>query len=148
MLLEDSKSPEGTNVIHEILNENGIEYIAIKPGSTVIESVVNTSPKLIMLCGNPDGYALCKQLKNDPRTCNFNIVMFNAHHNRHDVLEGFCLGAVDYISLDSSKEEIANELRIRACIDSMIEQARQFRKTLEQISITAHNRKKLFKIAC
>ena len=45
-----------------------------------------------------DGYAICKLLKDNPRTCDIPVIFVTANNNDDDEQRGLELGAVDYIT--------------------------------------------------
>ncbi|HYF66456.1 MAG TPA: response regulator [Herpetosiphonaceae bacterium] len=52
-----------------------------------------------------NGYALCRQVKGDPRTAHIPVVMLTRRDLAADTLEGLQVGADDYIPKDAFAEQ-------------------------------------------
>ncbi len=66
------------------------------------------NPDLILLdlnMPNMDGFATCRMLKNNPRTCDIPVVFLTAANEVEKRIQGFSLGAVDYIGKPFSAQE-------------------------------------------
>ena len=85
-------------------------------------------PDLVLLdimMPDMDGYQVCHQLKNDPKTSNIPVVFVSALDQRHDEEKGLNMGAVDYISkpfhLPIVKSRIRNHLALKLKTDLLEE---------------------------
>jgi DNA-binding response OmpR family regulator len=66
-------------------------------------------PDLILLdvsMPHMDGYAVCRELKADPRTAHIPVIFLSANTSLQNKLEGFAAGGVDYIGKPFSSEEV------------------------------------------
>jgi DNA-binding response OmpR family regulator len=66
-------------------------------------------PDLILLdvaMPHMDGYAVCRQLKADPRTAAIPVIFLSANSSLQHKLDGFAAGGVDYIGKPFSAEEV------------------------------------------
>ena len=91
-----------------------------------------TSYNLLLLdvmMGVMSGFAMAKELKENPATANIPIVFLTARDTENDTVTGFNLGADDYISKPFSIREVL--VRIRAVIRRTVEVDEQQQKALK-----------------
>ena len=91
-----------------------------------------TSYNLLLLdvmMGVMSGFAMAKELKENPATANIPIVFLTARDTENDTVTGFNLGADDYISKPFSIREVL--VRIRAVIRRTVEVDEQQQKVLK-----------------
>jgi DNA-binding response OmpR family regulator len=88
----------GAKVIRFILEDEGYEVVTVGRGSQVFEHVIGLETDLVILDINlPDfnGFNLCKELR--ARRYNGPLIFLTSRHEIADKLEGFRLGADDYL---------------------------------------------------
>lgn len=73
-----------------------------------------------------DGYEVCEILKNDERTKDIPVIFLSARSESQDIVKGFNVGAVDYITKPFNSEEILsrikNQLILKNALDIINEQ--------------------------
>ena len=87
------------DVINYILSEEGYEVSELDNGHSVLETVRQLQPDVILLdimLGGSDGRDICKTLKADATTRSIPIIMISASHGVHTVHES--CNANDYIA--------------------------------------------------
>ena len=101
------------------LTEAGYEVLAANNGPRALALVVNRKPDLILLdilMPGMDGFAVCRALKGDPETSDIPVIFITAARtDTNDVVEGFQLGAVDYVTKPFKSLELL--ARVRTHID-------------------------------
>ena len=88
-------------VLCEGLRLFGYNTVAAYSGSEALELCRTEPIQLVLLdVGLPDidGYAVCRQLKEDPRTADIPVIFVTARGSSEDVAHGHALGAVDYVA--------------------------------------------------
>ncbi|MCX7815988.1 MAG: PleD family two-component system response regulator [Syntrophales bacterium] len=98
LIVDDN--PSSIMVLGEELKKDYNVYIATN-GETAIKKAISTSPDLILLdivMPGMDGYAVCKQLKENDITRNIPIIFVTAKDTDEDEEKGLNIGAVDYIT--------------------------------------------------
>lgn len=94
---------------HIIFNFNGLEGF---------KNACETCPDLILLdrmMPEMDGLKVCRLLKNDQRTSHIPVIFLTAMESVEDKIEGFKLGACDYITKPCHPEELT--MRVRTHIE-------------------------------
>lgn len=92
--------PANLNLLRQIL-KNDYDLAFAKSGMDALNTLHKQRPDLILLdvmMPDLDGYAVCRQVKEDPRTSDIPVIFCSAMSDELDEIKGFELGAVDYIT--------------------------------------------------
>ena len=99
--------PRVINLVREVLSATGFDVIAAFSGESGIEVAALEQPDLILLDiilpGTLDGYQVTKRLR---EFSNVPIIMLTAKVREVDMLQGFEVGADDYITKPFSSKEL------------------------------------------
>ncbi len=90
-----------TTVLCEGLHLFGYRTTAAYTGRQALDICRKENIHLVLLdIGLPDidGYAVCRDLKSDPRTADIPVIFVTARGSSEDVARGYDLGAVDYVA--------------------------------------------------
>lgn len=100
LIVEDE--PQINRLIELVLLSAGFYNIKKSfDGIKALETIKSDKPDLILLdvmLPSLDGFSLCKIIKEDEYLKNIQVIMLTAKKMEDDILEGFKLGAIDYIS--------------------------------------------------
>jgi putative two-component system response regulator len=99
-------------LLNTLLTREGYRVELAADGNAALESVRRHPPDIVLLdvmMPRPDGFDVCRALKQDPATRLVPIVLVTALHNLEDRIRGIDAGADDFIS----KPFHAHELRAR-----------------------------------
>jgi len=91
---------ENVNLAASVLFSEDIDIAAALTGEEAIRFAKHNLPDLILLdimMPGTDGFEVCRVLKADPKTKDIPIIFLTAKDDRESLVEGFKLGAVDYI---------------------------------------------------
>jgi serine/threonine protein kinase/CheY-like chemotaxis protein len=115
-----------------ILRDGGYTVRMANNGRRAIAAVRRQPPELILLDINmPDisGYAVCDELKRDPRTERVPIIFLSALDDVKDKVNAFRIGGVDYITKPFHAEEVlarvASQLQLARLRGSVEERNRE-----------------------
>jgi PAS domain S-box-containing protein len=101
ILVVDDNS-QNIQLVHSVLQKNGYSKIAFASlGEKALELAKSMRPDLILLdimMPLMDGYAVLRKLKTDQNTKDIPVIFLTAKAHNEDVVEGFRLGAVDYVT--------------------------------------------------
>lgn len=131
MILIVDDVPTNLKVLGNLLSQIGCEIAAAVNGRQALETSAKISPDLILLdVQMPDmtGFEVCNRLKHSPKTKDIPVIFITAKTETDDIVKGFELGAVDYVT----KPFIGIELLAR--VKTHLELKRH-RDTLEELSM-------------
>ena len=101
--------PRNIQVTVNILREKDYRISAALGGEKALQMVDLFLPDLILLdilMPHPDGFQVCKKLKASPKTKDIPIIFLSAKTETEDIVKGFELGAVDYVTKPFKKAEL------------------------------------------
>ncbi len=140
ILIVDDTS-KNIQVLANVLKQNNYQISAAKNGYQAIDIVRETSPDLILLdimMPEMDGFETCQRLKKDSKACDIPIIFLTAKNEGDDVIKGFELGAVDYITKPFNSAELL--MRVKTHLD--------LRLSKEIIQRQSNERKELLHVVC
>ncbi len=119
-------TPDNLALMSALLKDDYRVKVASSGESALRIAASDSPPNLILLdimMPGLDGYAVCEQLKRDPRTANIPVIFLTARVDEEDERKGFELGAVDYITKPISPPivmaRVRNHLSLQALADSL-----------------------------
>ena len=128
LIVDDTQ--RNIQVLGTILREGGYQLNVAQDGQQALDSVERAKPDLILLdimMPVMDGFETCKRLKANPDTAEIPIIFLTAKVEAEDIVKGFDLGAVDYVT----KPFNAAELFVR--VDSHLTRFRLQREVQAQL---------------
>ncbi len=96
-------------VIGNILEDEGYEISVATSGEEAIEMLQEDIPDLILLdvmMPGMNGFEVCRRLKDMEKIKDVPVIFLTAKTETEDIIKGFELGGVDYISKPFKKEEL------------------------------------------
>lgn len=97
-------------MVGSVLEAEGHNVRIVTDGSKAIREIHRSLPDLILLdyrMGDPDGFAVCRQIKDDPRFGHVPILILTAEAHIDSRLQGFDAGADDYLAKPFDSRELA-----------------------------------------
>ena len=148
MVVDDN--PKNLQVLGSLLRENGFKVAVALDGATVLEYMKTRHPDLVLLdvmMPGLDGYAVCRKIKDNPKTRDIPVLFITALADVEYRLKGFEAGGEDYITKPFIKEEVLARVRVfverensRSLMKAANEKLALWNKTLEQ-AVTKRTRK-------
>ena len=146
LILIVDDTPKNIQVLGKTLYDIGYNVSIATSGSQALESVRKESPDLILLdiqMPEMDGFEVCKILKKNPDTKEIPIIFLTAVIESEKIVQGFEIGAVDYIT----KPFHTAELTMRIATHIEIKQSREkIKKSNEQLKELNATKDKFFRI--
>jgi putative two-component system response regulator len=103
-------------------------------GEKALEIAVSgTPPDLVLLdimMPGMDGYEVCQQLKDNPRTMNIPVIFLTARAEKEDERKGLELGAVDYITKPISPAIVMARVKNHLALKTMASRLREQNQNL------------------
>jgi signal transduction histidine kinase len=107
LIVEDN--PKNIQVLGTILMDAKYRVAVAQKGAAVFGLIPNVKPDLILLdimMPEMDGYEVCRRLKADPATSAIPVIFLTAKAETDDIVKGFDLGGVDYITKPFRAKEL------------------------------------------
>jgi signal transduction histidine kinase len=114
LLIVDDK-PQNLRLVSDFLAEQGFDLVLARTGAQALERVGRARPELVLLdvrMPDMDGFEVCRRLKADPATAVVPVIFMTAMDDTAHKLEGFRLGAVDYVTKPIQREELLARIRL------------------------------------
>ncbi|MBS3784671.1 MAG: response regulator transcription factor [Anaerolineae bacterium] len=104
--------PRVVQLVRNVLEAVGYEVVAAMSGEAAIDTVALEEPDLILLdirlCGGPDGYEVCKRIR---EFSDVGVMMLTAKARHEDILDGFDAGADDYLTKPFNAKELVARVK-------------------------------------
>lgn len=148
LIVDDNN--ENLKVLGSALKESGYDIVLAQSAEPVFDILSKTRPKLILLdvmMPEVNGFELCLKLKNDREYKEIPVIFLTAKVDPDDIVKGFQVGGVDYITkpfnTSELKARVRNHLDLKNAKD-VIEQQRVELKKLNDtknkiISLISHD---------
>lgn len=135
-------------IVGNLLIENGYNISVSINGRQAINTAKNINPDLILLdvmMPEIDGFDVCRELKQNDKTKHIPVIFLTARHEVKDIVTGFSVGGVDFITKPFQKQEvlarITNQLELKFARDLLVSQSNEINllneKLNDELSIAA-----------
>lgn len=112
-------------------------------GKQALDMIPEARPDLILLdvmMPGLDGFEVCEQLKKDPETKDIPVIFLTARVDTTDVIKGFDLGAVDYVTKPFKGAELLSRIKTHLELKFARESLKELNATKDKLfSIIAHD---------
>ncbi len=151
LIVDDSKAL--LSLISEMLEQENYTTQSVETGEEALIFLENNHPDLILLdrtMSGMGGFEVCKRIKSIKKIAKIPIIFLTATADVKDKVEGFRIGAVDYITKPFQKEELL--ARVNSHVDlykmslQLKEQADELRKSEVQLKELNATKDKFFSI--
>lgn len=102
-------NPRNLQLISTVVGEAGYKVSAVNSGQNALKYLKLKQPDIILLdvmMPEMNGYDVCRTIKEDPGLKDIPVVFLTAKNEVQDIVTGFSLGAVDYITKPFKTEEV------------------------------------------
>lgn len=138
LLIVDDVS-QNLQVLGNALREDEYDISAAISGKQALAIAAETHPDLILLdimMPEMDGFETCRRLKEDPSTRDIPIIFLTAKMAPEDIVRGFELGAVDYVTKPFNRQELLARVAIHL----------ELKRSREQLQKTISDKDRFFSI--
>ncbi|MDD1621857.1 MAG: response regulator, partial [Methylococcaceae bacterium] len=101
-------------LIKDILSAADYKVLTANAGELALRALADHRPDLILLdvrMPDMDGFEVCRRLKDNPKTRDIPVIFLSAVTDLDEKVEGFKLGAVDFISKPFQRDELLARVR-------------------------------------
>ncbi|WP_374359791.1 diguanylate cyclase [Pseudoduganella danionis] len=139
LIVDDA--PENLSALRSMMVQQGYQTFVANNGERALKVARRVHPDLILLdvlMPGMDGLETCRQLKSHASTQRIPVIFMSAKTATEDVVAGFDIGAVDYISKPLRMAEVCarvrTQLQIRSRSETQEEQAERLRAIVNSMA--------------
>lgn len=147
LILIVDDNPQNLKVLGNILKENTSYGMAFAMnGYEALDFIKSSKPDMILLdviMPEMDGFEVCRMLKKQPETANIPVIFITAKTEPEDIVKGFSVGGVDYITKPFHEAELLMRIRthldLKLSRDQLEEKNRELSEAydkIEQLALT------------
>ncbi len=129
-----------------LISKAGYKTMSASTGKQALEVIMSNSVDLILLdimMPIMDGHEVAKKLKEIPAKSKIPIIFLSALNSTEDIVQGFKLGAADYISKPFNKDELLTRINHQI---SLIHAKLTIERQTEELRKTIIGRDKLYSV--
>jgi DNA-binding NtrC family response regulator len=127
-------TPASLSLLASVLEPHGYEILTASSGRDAIKIAERAVPDLVMLdvmMPGHDGFAVCRTLKSEDATRDIPVIFLTSKQETKSVLQGFRVGAVDYILKPFQAEEVVTRVATHLKISRLTHELQQRNAELE-----------------
>jgi len=136
LIVDDN--PNNIQVLATSLAECGYELGITQNAHEVYQFLEENTPELILLdveMPDIDGFDVCRTIKANPRFKEIPIIFLTVKSEPEDIIKGFQLGAVDYITKPFNRTELISRVRTHIALkqskDELLQKNRELKNLLQ-----------------
>jgi DNA-binding NtrC family response regulator len=132
LIIDDT--PANIDLLTAALEPRGFEILAAPGGETGLKIAVKARPHLILLdvvMPGRDGFAICRELKAEDATREIPVLFITAKQDTASVVNGFRVGAVDYIVKPFEADEVVGRVETHLKISRLTRELQRKNMELE-----------------
>lgn len=121
-ILAVDDTPASLRLLTELLHNEGYDVRAAINGELALQFAVNTPPELILLdvrMPGIDGFEVCRRLKSMDATRDIPVIFVTSLTDTEDKVQGFEMGAVDFITKPYQRSELLARVRTHLDVDRL-----------------------------
>ena len=128
LMVDDNR--ENLQVLGSTLRPNGYRLAAAQNGHKALDFARKRKPDLILLdvmMPEIDGFEVCEALQADERTRKIPVIFLTAKTQTEDIVRGFEVGGVDYVTKPFNAAELLARVRTHIRLKQAMEEIRELR---------------------
>lgn len=121
-ILAVDDTPASLKLLTDILRAEGYEVRSAISGELALNAAISHPPELLLLdirMPEMNGFEVCRRLKAAPETRNVPIIFVSAMSETDEKVQGFELGAVDFVTKPYQREELLARVRTHLDVDRL-----------------------------
>lgn len=135
LIVDDT--PANIDVLDLFLEKEGYEISIAQSGESALDLAARISPDLILLdvmMPGIDGFDTCLSLKSNDKTKDIPIIFITARNEPTDIVKGFSVGGVDYITKPFSQEEVCARIHLHLKLKTLMTDLEAKNKKLAELN--------------
>jgi two-component system, sensor histidine kinase and response regulator len=122
LIVDDN--PEDIRILETLLHNFDCSLISVLSGPEALKTIPAEKPDLIlldMMMPQMDGFEVCRKLKGSAETKNIPVILLSDNPETDDIIKGFELGAVDYLTKPFIGKELLARVKTHLVLKKMKE---------------------------
>jgi len=118
--------PRNIQLLGQVLKNEGYRVLALTDSKKAVRTIEKNQPSLVLLdimMPDIDGYAVCSALKSNLKTVHIPIIFLTAKSQTGDIVKGFEVGGVDYITKPFNNNELLMRVQTQIELQDAIQRA-------------------------
>lgn len=118
--------PKNLQLLGQVLKNNGYRVLALTDSTKAVSAIEKNQPSLVLLdimMPEINGFEICNILKSKPETADIPIIFITAKTETEDIVKGFELGAVDYVTKPFNNNELLMRVKTQIALQEAIRSA-------------------------
>ncbi len=135
LLVDDT--PVNIDVLSKSLMNQGYNIFAAPSGDMALKIIDKVKPDLILLdvmMPGLDGFETCQRIKNNESTKDIPVIFITAKSEKSDVVNGFQLGGVDYITKPFNYDEVLKRVETHLKIRKLMKNQQDLNNKLVDLT--------------
>jgi PAS domain S-box-containing protein len=133
LIVDDT--PANISLLLETLEQEGYDVSVATSGLKALQRITRIHPDLILLdilMPEMDGFETCRQIKAQETSRDIPIIFLSALNDSFDKVQGFTLGAVDYLVKPIAPEELLIRVKTHLSVRRLETELRALNQSLEE----------------
>jgi len=134
LILVVDDTPTNAKVLFDVLKDAGFRVLLAQTGESALEKLQVITPDIILLdimMPGIDGFETCRRLKASESTKDIPVIFMTALSETTNKVQGFKLGAVDYLTKPLQQEEVLARVNAHLRVRNLNRELQQLNQTLE-----------------
>lgn len=114
VILVVDDNPDNTYLIKNLIESRNLEVLIAESGEQALDILMTKKVDLVLLdimLPEMDGYEICQIINGNPKISDIPVIFLSAKFMKDDILKGFRVGAVDYVTKPFNKDELLSRVR-------------------------------------
>lgn len=146
LILAVDDNPRNLQLISSLLSQNGYKVVVANSGENALKYLSLKQPDLILLdvmMPEMSGYEVCEEIKKRPELEGIHVIFLTAKSELSDIVTGFRLGAVDYITKPFRGEEVLARIKTQLELQRNRKELEQKNNALKELSMELERKNEL-----
>lgn len=138
MVVDDNDT--NLKVVAGMLKATGYEILQAIDGESALKILESDNIDIILLdvmMPEMDGFEVCKRIKKNPKTKDTPVIFLTALHDTSDIVQGFDVGGVDYVTKPFQREELIarlnNHVQLKQTRDLLKKYADEYKNSRNEV---------------
>jgi len=121
LIVDDT--PANIDILDLFLEKEGYKISIAQSGESALDLAYRILPDLILLdvmMPGIDGFETCRRLKSSDKTKEIPVIFITARNEPADIVKGFSVGGVDYITKPFSQEEVCARVHLHLKLKTLM----------------------------